>query len=150
MKRALAVSMAASLSVGCSTLDVAPVHGADGPSVVVRTTDIGAVKAAIIEISKRGGFKLEGDSLGENVWVSRPLSALKVFLLTETIPTKNDREQERFHIEAVEGGVRVYVGRMEQMELPGGRINEDPLLDNGQFEALRALLNEIKKQVEGG
>ena len=118
--------------------------------MIIKTNDVGKVKSAIVELTAPDGYKPESLDAGENLWVSRRLSAVKVLLLSETMATKNDKEEERFHIETVPEGVRIYVGRVEQMELPGGRLNEDPLLDNDQYEALKKLLGEVKERVERG
>ncbi len=133
-------------AAGCSYFE--PVYSGDGPSVVIFSHDISRVKAAILAQTAIEHFKPDGDA-GEHLWVARPLSALKVFASTETIRSKNDLEIEQFHIEATDAGIRVYVGRVEQLELPGGGYNQDPLMDKDQYMALKALLDAVKRQVEG-
>ncbi len=131
-------------------MDMKPVYSADGPSVIIASHDVSGVKAAILEQTSIERFKLDaGGDAGEHLEVSRRLSALKVLLLTETIAGKNDREILRFHVETVHAGVRVYVYRIEQMELPGGGLNEDPLMDKDHYAALQTLLGKVKRQVEG-
>jgi hypothetical protein len=137
-------------TAGCSTMDMKPIYSADGPSIVIASHDVSQVKTAILEQASTEHFKLDaGGEAGEYLEVSRRLSALKVLLLTETIAGKNDREVLRFHVETVDAGVRVYVYRIEQMEIPGGGLNEDPLMDKDHYAALQTLLVKVKRQVEG-
>lgn len=129
-------------------MDMKPVYSADGPSVIIVSHDVSRVKAAILAQTSAEHFRLDGDA-GEHLEVSRRLSVLKVLLLTETIAGKNDREILRFHIETVDVGTRVYVSRIEQMRLPGGGFNQDPLMDKDHYMVLQTLLDKVKRQIEG-
>lgn len=136
-------------AAGCSAMDMKPIYRGDDPSILIASHDITRVKAAIVEQAAKEHFNVDVDaSAGAYVQVSRRLSFLKVLLLAENIAGKNDREILCFHIEPAGEGVRVSAYRIEQMELPGGGVNRDPLMDMDTYVMLKNLLENAKRRVE--
>lgn len=128
-------------------MDLAPVYSDTGPAVTLASHDVHRVENAIVAEMHARGFRLKSDD-GDHVIVSRPLPALKVLLLEETIPGKGDLEIEDFHLEPQAAGIGVQVGRIEQFEISAGRFNRDPMMDRSRYEALRKQLEAIRHRVE--
>ncbi len=147
-KRLAAVTLLALMVAGCSTMELRPVYSSDGPTVTIASHDVTWVKSAILSVTAAEHFKV-AENTGDYVDVSRRLPALKVLLLTETYAGKKDLEILRFHVETVPAGVNVHVYRVEQMELPGGGLNQDSMIDKNQYRALQKLLGRVKQKVEG-
>jgi len=128
-------------------MDMKPVYSADGPSVIIVSHDVSRVKAAILAQTSAEHFRLDGDA-GEHLEVSRRLSVLKVLLLTETIAGRTT-EKSCASTSKPWTWDRVYVSRIEQMRLPGGGFNQDPLMDKDHYMVLQTLLDKVKRQIEG-
>ena len=99
-------------------------------------------------MTKRG-FSLDYNS-GNLILMSRPLSKLQVFLLTETIPDSADHQIETFKIEQKDQVAHLEVRTLKQMTLPGGGLNNDPLIDKKEFNELQKLLDDVKHEIEHG
>jgi hypothetical protein len=119
-----------------------------GPSVVISSDDVTAVKAAIIAETASEHFTLD-NSFDHEVTVSRRLSPVKVLLLAQTVPTDDSREILHFELEPANANIRVHVARVERMLVAGGQYNEDAILNTQQYRALETLLAAVKLRVEG-
>ncbi len=136
------------LMSACESLELAPpVHGS--PTATINTTDVARIKTAIVKGMTKRGFSLESDS-GNLVVVSRPLSKLQVFLLTETIASSADRQIETFKVVQEDQVVHLVVWTLKQMKLPGGGFNNDPLIDKAEFDELQDFLKNLKLEIEHG
>ena len=146
------------LAAGCSS---PPVLVDDGPSVIIASRDISRVKAAILDQTSIEHFTVEADGdTGDHLFVSRPIS-MSDFESTPNLPPHvleqctNCCEVEEFHIETTNAGIRVYVGRVEQMDLPPVSKGclfgnyQYAIMNTDQYMALKALLDTLKRQVEG-
>ena len=142
------------LAAGCSSVVE------DGPSVIIASHDISRVEAAILAQTSIEHFTVVDGDAGEHLSVSRPLSASNFdrpppLTRSELSECTNCCEVEEFHIEATDAGIRVYVGRIEQMEQPPR--SKGPLfgsyqcaiMNTDQYMALKTLLDTVKRQVEG-
>jgi len=147
LNRSVLLFLMTVLAVGCSYF--APVYHGPDAMVTIKAANIEKVKAAILTETAKDHFQPMPDQNSQDrVVVGRPLSAAKVFLTTESIRTSKDIEIDGFDLTQVDGGIRITAFRVEQMALPGGKYNEDPLMDQSQHDALQVLLERIKKNVE--
>ena len=124
-----------------------PVHAS--PATTISTTDVARIKTAIVSGMTKRGFSLDYNS-GNLILMSRPLSKLQVFLLTETIPDSADHQIETFKIEQKDQVAHLEVRTLKQMTLPGGGLNNDPLIDKKEFNELQKLLDDVKHEIEHG
>lgn len=117
--------------------------------VTIKSPDMDRVKTAILTRTAKEGFRPVPEQTRPDVLeFYRPLSMAKVFLTTESIRSRSDREIWGFDLTRVNGGTRVVAFRIEQIELPNGGLNQDPLMDRGQHDALQALLDAVRNDVE--
>jgi hypothetical protein len=150
MRRAQALifsAMVCSLFSSCETLEIGQPVTDQMPRVTIATANPAKVRASLVSGMTARGYRLDYDS-GNIVILSRPLPALQVVLLTESLPGRDDREVQTCIFHAMGRSVQIEVSSKKRMKLPGGAFNDDPFIDRKEFNELQGFLDSLKSKME--
>jgi hypothetical protein len=120
---------------------------APGPTVLVSSHDLAAIKVAIVTHAAEDGFSVDAE-MDKALQLSRPMPALRILAQAAMRGDKHGREFENFLFEDSAPGTRIYASRAEQVDVSKAGNDGDAAMNKRDFEALKELLDSVKRAIE--
>lgn len=120
---------------------------APGPTVLISSHDLEAIKVAIVGYAAKDGFSVDAE-MAKGLQLSRPMPALRKLAQAAIGGDKHGREFEDFLFEDSASGTRVYASRAEQVDVSKAGNDRDAAMNRSDFETLMKLLDSVKHTTE--